>query len=619
MKKQSIMWHDIWISAGKPMTGVLFNIKTKCKYKYKLGIRSAYEFYESKYSDEFVSHFLNKDMPQFWKVWNRKFRKNVSKQVIIDGYCNDADIANVFADNFKKVYSVDLIDHDLHDLNFLEDNMNESQCNNNLCSVEEIDNAIRNLKKGKACGPDDISAEHLVNAHPSLIIHLKLLFNMIFLHGFVPDDFGIGIIIPLVKDKAGDLNSLDNYRGITLTPIISKVLESVVLKMYSDCFLNDDRQFGFKPGIGCNEAIFACKFTIDHFIQNGSSVFAAALDISKAFDRVNHNKLFKSLYKAGLPYGILQILVCWYNKLFVTVRWNGHLSNCFKVSCGVRQGGILSPSAFNLFINLFITELRFKGVGCTVGGIYLGCILYADDIILLSSSVSGLQHMLNTCFEVSVKLSMNFNCLKSQCIVFGTAVKYKIQPMMLGSNFINWVSSIKYLGVCLLSGKSCKFDTDVIIRSFYCACNNIFSHTNNTDQLLQLKLQESYCLPVLSYASQVISVTKQQGKQLNAAWNAVYRRIFLFNRWESVKSFICGIGHLDFNHIVMLRKAKFLWKLSRSNNPLLSSIVHFWKFNDKSDCWFTSSEKQLLFLNNFNDISIFVLNDFANICAFQGV
>jgi len=114
--------------------------------------------------------------------------------------------------------------------------------------------------------------------------------------------------------------------------------------------------------------------------------------------------------------------------------------------------------------------------------------------------------------------------------------------------------------------------------------------------------------------------TKQQGKQLrNAAWNAVYRRIFLFNRWESVKSFICGIGHLDFNHIVMLRKAKFLWKLSRSNNPLLSSIVHFWKFNDKSDCWFTSSEKQLLFLNNFNDISIFVSNDFANICAFQGV
>ena len=96
-----------------------------------------------------------------------------------------------------------------------------------------------------------------------------------------------------------------------------------------------------------------------------------------------------------------------------------------------------------------------------------------------------------------------------------------------------------------------------------------FSHIQikATDQLLQLKLQESYCLPVLSYASQVISVTKQQGKQLNAAWNAVYRRIFLFNRWESVKSFICGIGHLDFNHIVMLRKAKFLWKLSRSNNP----------------------------------------------------
>ena len=65
----------------------------------------------------------------------------------------------------------------------------------------------------------------------------------------------------------------------------------------------------------------------------------------------------------------------------------------------------------------------------------------------------------------------------------------------------------------------------------------------------------------------------------------------------------------------MLRKAKFLWKLSHSNNPLLLSIVHFWKFNDKTDCWFSSLEKQLLFLNNLNDISHFVLNDFAKIFA----
>ena len=76
-----------------------------------------------------------------------------------------------------------------------------------------IDKCINDLKKGKACGPDDISAEHLQHAHPSLVILLKLLFGMMVSHGFVSNDFGNGIIIPLIKDKAGDLNDSNNYRG----------------------------------------------------------------------------------------------------------------------------------------------------------------------------------------------------------------------------------------------------------------------------------------------------------------------------------------------------------------------------------------------------------------------
>jgi len=84
------------------------------------------------------------------------------------------------------------------------------------------------LHVGKACGPDSLSAEHLLYAHPSLIVHLKLIFGLIFLHGFLPDEFGSGIIVPLIKDKSGNLNDTHNYRPITLTPVISKVFENVI-------------------------------------------------------------------------------------------------------------------------------------------------------------------------------------------------------------------------------------------------------------------------------------------------------------------------------------------------------------------------------------------------------
>jgi hypothetical protein len=89
-------------------------------------------------------------------------------------------------------------------------------------SVELIDSCIRKLKVGKAAGPDELSAEHLLNAHPSIVSHLCVLFRDMAMHCTVPDNFGAGIIVPLLKDKLGNVNDTGNYRGITLIPVISK-------------------------------------------------------------------------------------------------------------------------------------------------------------------------------------------------------------------------------------------------------------------------------------------------------------------------------------------------------------------------------------------------------------
>jgi hypothetical protein len=105
--------------------------------------------------------------------------------------------------------------------------MNLVECGKWLFSVEEIDTAVRNnLKLGKAAGIDNIVVEHIIYAHPSIIYHLTKVFNLMIIHGYAPNKFGYAIIVPLIKDRCGDVCKLTNCRGISLSPIIIKLFET---------------------------------------------------------------------------------------------------------------------------------------------------------------------------------------------------------------------------------------------------------------------------------------------------------------------------------------------------------------------------------------------------------
>ena len=114
----------------------------------------------------------------------------------------------------------------------------------------------------------------------------------------------------------------------------------------------------------------------------------ASLDAAKAFDRVHHVKLFQKLIYKGLPGGIIKILVDWYGKTFSIVKWNNSYSSSYSIKSGIRQGAILSPFLFSIYLDSIIVALKQADNGCHMGGVYTGCLAYADDLNI-NLSLSG--------------------------------------------------------------------------------------------------------------------------------------------------------------------------------------------------------------------------------------
>ena len=225
------------------------------------------------------------------------------------------------------------------------------------------------------------------------------------------------VLVPIPKPHK-DPSLSDSYRPIALAPNLSKVLESCILMQYHECFITSNLQFGFKQGFSTALCTSVLKNVVSKYIHRGSQVYGCFLDASKAFDRVNHKLLLQLLLKRNVPSPILQFLFSWYQTQTFSVRWNSTLSSGFGVLNGVRQGGVLSPIPFTVYLDELLVRLSCLGTGCYSGYHFIGALGYADDIALLTPSPSALRLLLSECEAFAGEYDLVFNATKTQLICF---------------------------------------------------------------------------------------------------------------------------------------------------------------------------------------------------------
>ena len=409
------------------------------------------------------------------------------------------------------------------------------------------------LKPHKNEGVSGLSSDFFINACDELYVHLAMLISAMLVHGFSPTLLSISTIIPIPKGHSVSKNNSANYRAISMSSVICKIIDLIIINKYGDRLFTSANQFGFKRKSSTDMCTMLLKETISYYHEQSSDVYCTFLDATKAFDRVHYCKLFNVLLDRHLPVVFLRLLFTMYTSHSAFVSWNGVLSNEFQIKNGVRQGGILSPILFGIYIDGLLQKLINAKVGCFIGNAFLGVLAYADDLALIAPTPSAMRKLLSICDAYGHEYSVSFNASKSKCIYFNAGVRFGycydrtdvLPKFMISGHSIEYVHKWPHLGHIISSKMS---DSDDIIHrrnEMIRQVNDVLCYFGKLDGIIKLKLLYSYGSSF--YGSSIWDLTCYEVAALCVSWRSALKRVWKLpmNAHSDILYNLCGNWPLE--------------------------------------------------------------------------
>ena len=396
----------------------------------------------------------------------------------------------------------------------------------NTPTKAEIYMAIKQLRNGKAPGPDGIPAEALKIDLETSVEMLYPLFMKIWEEEQVPSEWKEGYLIKI--PKKGDLSSCSNYRGITLLSIPSKVFNRVLLNRIKNAVdpMLRDQQAGFRTNRSCTDQIATLRIILEQSLEWNSPLYVNFVDYEKAFDSLDRQTLWRLLRHYGVPQKIVDIIRNSYEGMTCRVVHGQQVTDAFQVKTGVRQGCLLSPFLFLLAIDWVMktsTHQRRNGIQWTLWD-QLDDLDFADDLALLSHTQQQMQEKTSDVATTSACIGLSIHKGKSKVLKVNAT---STTPIMLDEEALEEVESFVYLG----STVDIQGGTDADVRTRVGKARMAFQQLRNVwvsrhlSKKLKIRIFNTMVKPVLLYGSETWRTTATNIKNIQSFINKCLRRI----------------------------------------------------------------------------------------------
>ena len=332
----------LWVNAGKPQSGTFYEEMILKRKIFRKALNYCKCFEQQIRDDKLAKSMMNSKKFIFWKeVRDRTGKNQNTNPDSIDGIKESQAIAEMFAEKFSAISGIP------GGVN-REAARNCEHSANTDTSVQfntvMVDNAIIKLKTGKDF--DGLDSKHFKYLNCEARGIIAKFFNMCILYNYIPDKMLIGVIRPRIKNKFGNIKDSTNYREVMISSMFLKILEYMILPFIIENYEKSISQFGYRKNTSTKIAVTVLKEVINKYLSEGSVVYSCFMDLSKAFERVDHNLLMSKLRTTAIPAFVVNIIDIITGNGSASVLYDGHQSRSWKLEKGVRQGGVFSAHLF---------------------------------------------------------------------------------------------------------------------------------------------------------------------------------------------------------------------------------------------------------------------------------
>ena len=441
---------------------------------------------------------------------------------------------------------------------------------------EEIMAAIRSLKNGKAPGQDGLNAE-LFKADPEFAAQvLQPLYEKIWEEKLLPDDWTEGTIVKI--PKKGALSNCNNWRGITLLSVPSKILAKIIINRISKAVDQQlrEEQAGFRPGRGCTDQIFTLRNIIEQCTEWQRQLYINFVDFEKAFDSIHRESLWRILRAYRIPQEIVLVIKSFYNNFTCRV---GSGETSFSVKTGVRQGCSMSALLFNLTIDWVMRQTTAdqpRGIRWTLFST-LEDLDFADDLALVSHTHQHMQEKTTRLSTYAQQVGLKISQKKTEVMMLNVP---NPSPIKVNEEDLSTTDEFTYLGSTVRHDGGAGSD----IKSRLGKARNAFRMMNavwkspHYSIKTKLRLYQSCVVSTLLYGSECWRMTESDVNKLSTFHTKNLRKIMRIF-WPakiSNQDLLARCNQDSMEDIIMRRRWKWIGHVIRREPSNITRTALHW-------------------------------------------